>query len=270
VFRDSPRPVTEINYKRQTKGKIMAVKLRMTRIGRRHRPFFRINAIESRTPRDGRIIEKLGHYDPIEKDPAKQIVLNLERIQYWLDHGAVPSDAVSQILLRQGIKHKYAEESAARRARARAVARAKGRFFTKAERVAAEKAADEKAKAEAEAKAAEEKAAKEAKAEAEKAKAEAEKAKAEAEKPKPEPTKEEPKEAKEPETEPVAEEKAPEEAKAEPEAKEQVAEEPKPEPKAEAPELKEEKPKAKAPKKAKAKAEKLNHRRKNLMKNRRL
>ncbi|MHC4865692.1 MAG: 30S ribosomal protein S16 [Planctomycetota bacterium] len=146
----------------------MAVKLRMTRMGRRHRPFFRINAIESRAPRDGRIIEKLGHYDPIEKDPAKQIVLNRERIEYWLGQGAVPSDTVSQILLRAGIKHKYAEQKAARLARAKAIAHAKGKLFTKTERIAAEKAAaagEEKAKAEAE----------------EKAKAEAEKkAKAEA------------------------------------------------------------------------------------------
>ena len=60
----------------------MSVKIRMTRIGRRHRPFFRINAIDSRAPRDGRILEKLGHYDPIEKDESKQVILKLERIQY--------------------------------------------------------------------------------------------------------------------------------------------------------------------------------------------
>ena len=129
----------------------MAVKLRMLRMGRRNRPFFRINAIESRNPRDGVVLEKLGHYDPIEKDLQKQIVLNLERVQYWLDKGAIPSDTVSQILLRQGIKHKYAEESTARRARARALARAKGKPFTEAERIAAQKqaeAAKEKAKAE--------------------------------------------------------------------------------------------------------------------------
>ncbi len=134
----------------------MAVKLRLTRIGRRHRPFFRINAVESRTPRDGKILEKVGHYDPIEKDPAKQIVLNRERVEYWLDKGAIPSDTVSQILLRHGVKHKYAEVKAARRARARAVARAKGKLFTKAERMTAEKAAkaaEEKTKAEAETKA---------------------------------------------------------------------------------------------------------------------
>jgi len=137
----------------------MAVKLRMTRIGRRHRPFFRINAVESRTPRDGRVLEKLGHYDPIEKDESKQVVLNTKRIKYWLDKGAVPSDTVSQILLRAGLKHKYAEEKAARRARARAIARNKGIPFTKADRIAAEKLAEaekEKAKAEAEPQAKEE------------------------------------------------------------------------------------------------------------------
>jgi small subunit ribosomal protein S16 len=150
-------------------------------MGRRHRPFFRINAIESRTPRDGKILEKLGHYDPVEKDQAKQVVLNKPRIEYWLEKGAIPSDTVSQILLRAGLKHKYAEQKAARRAKARAIASAKGKLFTKAQKIAAQKEAEarakeaeEKAKAEAEAK---------AKAEAEaKAKAEAEaKAKAEAE-----------------------------------------------------------------------------------------
>jgi len=146
-------------------------------MGRRHRPFFRINAVESRTPRDGRVLEKLGHYDPIEKDQAKQLVLNRERTEYWLEKGAIPSDAVSQILLRQGIKHKYAEQKTARREKAKAIAKAKGKLFDETERIAAKKqaeAAEAKAKAEAEAK---------AKAEAEaKAKAEAEaKAKAEAE-----------------------------------------------------------------------------------------
>jgi len=155
----------------------MSVKLRMTRMGRRHRPFFRINAVESRTPRDGRVLEKLGHYDPIEKDQAKQLVLNRERTEYWLEKGAIPSDAVSEILLRQGIKHKYAEQKAARRERAKAIAQTKGKLFDETQRIAAKKeaeAAETKAKAEAEAK---------AKAEAEaKAKAEAEaKAKAEAE-----------------------------------------------------------------------------------------
>jgi small subunit ribosomal protein S16 len=151
----------------------MAVKIRMTRMGRRHRPFFRINAIDSRAPRDGRILEKLGHYDPLEKEKEKQIVLDLERVKYWLDNGAIPSDSVSEMLLGLGVKHKYAEEKKVRRAKARTQARAKGAYFNKAEKIAAQKAA-EKAAAEAEAKA---KAAEEAKKKAEgeaKAKAEAE------------------------------------------------------------------------------------------------
>jgi small subunit ribosomal protein S16 len=124
----------------------MAVKLRMTRMGKRHRPFFRINAVEARTPRDGKVLEKLGHYDPIEKDPAKQVVLNRERAEYWLGIGAIPSDTVSQILLKQGIKHKYAEQKAKRLAKAKHQAHAKGKFFTKAEKIASEKEAEKKAK----------------------------------------------------------------------------------------------------------------------------
>jgi small subunit ribosomal protein S16 len=128
----------------------MAVKIRMTRMGKRNCAFFRINAIDSRTPRDGKIIEKLGHYDPIEKDKSKQVVLNTERIKYWLDKGAIPSDTVSEILLKVGIKTKYAEEKAIRRSRARAIVRAKGQPFTKAERVAAgQVAAEAEAKTEA-------------------------------------------------------------------------------------------------------------------------
>jgi small subunit ribosomal protein S16 len=118
----------------------MSVKIRMTRRGRRHKPFFRINAVESRTPRDGKILEKLGHYDPIEKNKDKQIVLDAERVRYWLDKGAIPTETVSQILLRLGIKTKCAEVRVARRSRARAGVRAKGIPFTKAEREAIEKA----------------------------------------------------------------------------------------------------------------------------------
>ncbi len=119
----------------------MSVKIRMTRMGRRHRPFFRINAIDSRAPRDGRILEKLGHYDPILKDTDKQVVLDLERVKYWLDKGAVPSDSVSEILLKYGITTKHYIEKKERRAKALQIARKQGKPFTKAEKLAAEKAA---------------------------------------------------------------------------------------------------------------------------------
>jgi len=112
-------------------------------MGRRHRPYYRINVIDSRTPRDGRVIEKLGQYDPLEKDKEKQILLNTERAEFWLKQGAVPSDTVSEILLRFGIKHKYAEEKAVRTNRSRTLARKKGLPYNKAEREAAAKAAEE-------------------------------------------------------------------------------------------------------------------------------
>ena len=73
----------------------MAVKLRLKRMGRTNASFFRLNAIDSRTPRDGRVIEELGHYDPRNKDATKQFVVNLDRCRWWLDHGAVPSGTVS-------------------------------------------------------------------------------------------------------------------------------------------------------------------------------
>ncbi len=120
----------------------MSVKIRMSRHGRRHRPFFRINVIDSRAPRDGKIIEKLGHYDPLEKTSEKQIVLDIERVKYWLDKGAIPSDAVSEILLGKGIKHKYAAERKPRRALARKRVRAAGLPFLKSERKTEEKPAE--------------------------------------------------------------------------------------------------------------------------------
>lgn len=148
----------------------MAVKIRMMRLGRRHRPFFRINAVDGRTPRDGRILEKLGHLDPIEKDVTKQLVLNLERVQHWLDLGAIPSESVDDILAKQGLKTKFFIERKKRRLKAKSIARAKGKPFNEAEKIAIVKAAEAAANAVAEAaKAAEE---------AEKAKAAAEAAEA--------------------------------------------------------------------------------------------
>jgi small subunit ribosomal protein S16 len=84
----------------------MSVKLRLKRLGRSNRAFFRLNAIDSRTARDGRVIEELGHYDPCEKDQTKQFVAKLDRCKYWLDHGAVPSGTVSSLLKKSGVEHK--------------------------------------------------------------------------------------------------------------------------------------------------------------------
>jgi len=67
----------------------------MKMIGRKHRPFFRIVAIDSRQPRDGRTLEELGTYDPMMTDKANRITLNPERFQYWRSVGALASEKVT-------------------------------------------------------------------------------------------------------------------------------------------------------------------------------
>ena len=84
----------------------MSVKLRLKRMGRSNRAFFRLNAIDSRSARDGRVIEELGSYDPLERDQAKQFTAKLDRCKHWLDVGAIPSPTVSTLLKRSGIDHK--------------------------------------------------------------------------------------------------------------------------------------------------------------------
>ena len=84
----------------------MSVKLRLSRMGRSHRAFFRLNAIDSRSPRDGSVIEELGFHDPLVKDPSKEFVANLDRCKYWLDNGAIPSERVSSLLKKAGVEHK--------------------------------------------------------------------------------------------------------------------------------------------------------------------
>lgn len=81
----------------------MAVKLRLKRIGRRHRSVFRLSAMDIRCPRDGRVLEDLGTYDPTNKERAAQFNINAERVQYWLSVGATPTETVAQLLKRQGI-----------------------------------------------------------------------------------------------------------------------------------------------------------------------
>jgi small subunit ribosomal protein S16 len=84
----------------------MAVKLRLKRLGRTNHAFYRLNAIESRAPRDGRVIEELGYYDPTNKEQEKQFKADLDRCRYWLDNGAVPSETVSSLLKKNGVEHK--------------------------------------------------------------------------------------------------------------------------------------------------------------------
>ena len=77
------------------------VKLRLKRIGRKHEPYYRIVATDSRSPRDGRCIEELGWFNPKAKDVLYKI--NSEGIKKWLSNGAQPSYAVKSILIKEGI-----------------------------------------------------------------------------------------------------------------------------------------------------------------------
>jgi len=72
-------------------------------MGRRHRPFYRVVAVDRRKQRDSRVIEELGHYDPVNRDSDQQVSLKQERIEYWLSVGAQPSETVHSILRKRGI-----------------------------------------------------------------------------------------------------------------------------------------------------------------------
>ncbi|MER3417001.1 MAG: 30S ribosomal protein S16 [Gemmataceae bacterium] len=88
------------------------VRIRLKKMGRKHRPFFRIVAIDSRQPRDGRIIEELGIYDPLAADEKQKVKLQAERVRYWLSVGAQPSEKV-HVLLRKYLTSTEQQASAA-------------------------------------------------------------------------------------------------------------------------------------------------------------
>ncbi len=78
----------------------MAVKIRLARHGAKKRPFYRIVVADSEAPRDGRFLETVGTYNPL-RDPA-EIAVKQERVQYWLDQGATPTDTVKSLLKKEG------------------------------------------------------------------------------------------------------------------------------------------------------------------------
>ena len=82
----------------------MAMKIRLARGGSKKRPFYRIVAADSRMPRDGRFIEKLGTYNPLlPKDSEERVKMDIERVQYWLGQGAQTTDRVSRFLEAAGV-----------------------------------------------------------------------------------------------------------------------------------------------------------------------
>ena len=85
----------------------MAMKIRLARGGSKKRPFYSIVAADSRMPRDGRFIEKLGTYNPLlPKDSEERVKMDMERVQYWLDQGAQPTDRIQRMLEAAGVREK--------------------------------------------------------------------------------------------------------------------------------------------------------------------
>ncbi|MBR9865192.1 MAG: 30S ribosomal protein S16 [Rhodobacteraceae bacterium] len=85
----------------------MAMKIRLARGGSKKRPFYRVVAADTRMPRDGRYVEKLGTYNPLlAKDDENRVQLDMERVQHWLAQGAQPTDRVSRFLEAAGVVEK--------------------------------------------------------------------------------------------------------------------------------------------------------------------
>jgi small subunit ribosomal protein S16 len=84
------------------------LKIRLSRVGKKKRPAYRIVVADSRAPRDGANVEIIGHYDPLTEPPT--IVINEERVTHWLEHGAQPSEAVAKLLARKSASDQGEEE----------------------------------------------------------------------------------------------------------------------------------------------------------------
>ena len=87
----------------------MSLKIRLARGGSKKRPHYAIVATDSRMPRDGRFLEKLGTYNPLlAKDSEERVKMNMERVQYWLSQGAQPTDRIARMLEAAGAMPKKA------------------------------------------------------------------------------------------------------------------------------------------------------------------
>ena len=95
----------------------MAVVIRMKRMGRKNREYYRICASDRRSPRDGRVIEEIGTYDPHVKETDARCTLDGARVQYWLSVGAQPSDAVRVLIKKYGPNGTHVKQMEEARAR---------------------------------------------------------------------------------------------------------------------------------------------------------
>lgn len=98
----------------------MAVRIRLKKLGRKHRPFFRICATDVRAPRDGKVLEELGTYDPMVPETDARVTLDHERVTYWLGVGAQPSDSARVLIKKYGPNGTHLEQAQAARERLKA------------------------------------------------------------------------------------------------------------------------------------------------------
>ena len=128
----------------------MAIKIRLARGGSKKRPFYSIVAADSRMPRDGRFIEKLGTYNPLlAKDSEERVKMNVERVQYWLGEGAQVTDRVARMLEAAGLSEKKERNNPKKGTPGKkAVERAEEKAAKAAEAAEAAAAPDEEAAAE--------------------------------------------------------------------------------------------------------------------------
>jgi len=91
----------------------VAVRIRMKMMGRKHRPYFRIVAIDHHQPRNGRVLEELGSYDPMVANTEERVKLSASRIKYWMSVGALPSENVAIFIKKYMDKFEKAEAEAA-------------------------------------------------------------------------------------------------------------------------------------------------------------
>lgn len=80
----------------------MSVRIRLKKMGRTHRPFFRVCAMDQRSPRDGRVIEELGYYDPMCPETDARVQLKGDRVDHWISVGAQPSEKVAVLIKKYG------------------------------------------------------------------------------------------------------------------------------------------------------------------------
>jgi small subunit ribosomal protein S16 len=125
----------------------VAVRIRLKKMGRKHRPFFRVCAMDARSPRGGKVLEELGTYDPMVRDTDARALLNGERIDYWLGVGALPTEKVGVLIKKYGTggTHLEQQKTALEKLHARGAYVSSGPALIKPEEPAEEQPAEQPA-----------------------------------------------------------------------------------------------------------------------------